>query len=146
MVVADILRQMRRSLGEVLVTLGLGTANYTDEYLLEYIEGAGLLLGVLGVTDSAFVVDVNAGTILPEPTTIDGLLLAARASADLVEGDLLASLINGDLGVSFKSGVDEINTTEAARVVKKELASLEQWYSQIKVLKLSKGVNVGVRL
>lgn len=142
-----IIAVMRRRLGEALVTIGETVPpEYSDGLLLEYVRGAALELGVLGITDTEYTVDVVNSTIIPEPSNIDGLLLGAKAVADLVSGDLVRRVTSGEMGIRFRTGVDEISTIDAGRHIGQEGAKLNQWYRHIATLKLSRADGASERL
>lgn len=142
-----IIAVMRRRLGEALVTIGETVPpTYSDRLLLEHVSGAAIELEVRGMLDDEYTVDVDTSTITPEPSTIDGLLLGARAAADLVSGDFVGRILTGELGVSFRTGVDSISTTEAARLISNEAKSLNSWFRQLATLKMSRSDGASERL
>jgi hypothetical protein len=132
-----VLAEMRRRLGEALVTIGADTPDYPVELLMDYVFGAALYLDAMGISPTVYAVVLSPPAITPEPSTIDGLLLATRACADLLAGDTAAKVRNGELGVRFRTGVDELSTVEAARMIKDAGGDLERRFVSIKMLKLS---------
>jgi hypothetical protein len=135
---AAILKEMRRRLGEVLVTLGEALPIYSDDFLLDYVAGAALHMNVMGFGDASYSVNLVDNTITPEPSDMDGILLSAMAVMDLVNGDTLKKVIEGELGVRFKTGMEELSTTEASKEIRKAAQDLKMWFMRLKTHKLSK--------
>lgn len=147
MTTKDVVREMRRLLGEALVTLGDASPIYKDEFLLEHLDGVAEKLAANGVMTVRYQVDFNEldsnddpiePSITPEPDALDGLILAAHAVCEILSGDLSEKVRQGDLGVRFKSGIEDISTVEASRriaeVVTKALEDARYWT----IIKLSR--------
>lgn len=138
MTAAEILKHIRRRIGEVGYVIGEdASAIYSDEYLLEYVDGAHIYLDAIDAMDDDYVVDVSGASITPEPSDYDGLLIALKASADLMAGDLTAKIREGALGVRFRTGVDEISTAEAGRIVAQLAQKHEKSFERLKTTKLA---------
>lgn len=134
-----VLRKMRRMLGEVAYTIGDEVMPvFTDEYLLEYVQDAAEYLEIANIGDRVYSIDLFPPTITPEPSTADGSLLATWAAAKLLSGDLSKKIRDGDLGIRFRTGLNEISTVEASRRVNDQAKELFQEFDRLVTLKLAK--------
>jgi hypothetical protein len=144
----QVLREIRVLLGDALASIGDAAPSFTDEYLLELVHSASAVGAATGVLDTHYSVSAadpaaeasfSALEITPEPSLIDGLILAAFAVYRLVSGDLQSKVANGDLGVRFKTGLEEISTVEAARHMDKASTNLLKHVRYLITIKLSGG-------
>lgn len=92
--------------------------NYTDVDLVVQVRSAFRYLRAVGymVNNVPFptTMDQN-GEMVGPLTDTEGVFTAHFVAARLISGDLLQKLLDGELGVSYKSGTDEINTNAAAK-------------------------------
>lgn len=125
-----VLKVMRRRLGEVAAILGESSPTWDDDYLMEYVQGAALLHEAKDIgTDYTVVVD--PASLDPEPNVVEGMLLALKAAADLLGGDLTFKVAAGDLGVRFRTGLEEISTVEASRRISEVASKAEGEYRSL---------------
>lgn len=137
----DVLREVRRLLGEALVTLGDAAPVYSDAFIVEYLEGAALHGEAVSIFTDEFLVSVDsddAVIITPEPANIDGLLLAAIAVSQIVSGDFVGQVKEGELGVSFSTGLESISTIEASRKISEAVQRTADRVRYLTMQKLSK--------
>jgi hypothetical protein len=152
MTAADVLREFRRLLGEALVSLGDAAPAFTDEHLVEYIKGSLLGAEAVGVVTGYTLTEQNVGqptytfTIAPDPSSIDGLILATMSAAALLSGDLNARIRDGSLGVKFVTGLEEISTIEAGRRYTGALNDIQKHVRYLIVRKLSNGTEYASRV
>lgn len=135
-----ILREVRRRISDVDGVLDELTLDYSDDYIFEYISSAIDYLEVTLITTTTYTLSGTA--ISPEPSKIDGLLIAALSAKMIVLGDTLTRLKSGELGVRFRSGQDEISTIEAGRLLEASGQRIEKDYRNLVMAKLA-GSSVG---
>lgn len=107
--------EIRRRLGDLSGILGLKTPEYSDDALLETISGSLNDLIARKVFTTSYT--ISGSSITPEPSLLDGLIIATWSVNDLLTGDFVSKVRSGGLGVRFRSGQDEISTVEAAKKV-----------------------------
>lgn len=128
-----IIRDMRVRLGDVDGILSSADIDYSDSYLFEYIESSNDILTSTGIITETYV--VSGATISPSPSTIDGLLLSAHSTFILLSSDINKKVKDGEMGIRFKSGQDEISTTEAAKQLKN---AADESYKEFRRLVMAK--------
>lgn len=110
-----IIKEVRVRLGDVDGIIDSAALDYTDAYLFHYVDASNNFLNSTRVITATYV--VSGTTISPEPSVLDGLLLASYSAYSLLSSDLSKKVRNGELGIRFKSGQDEISTVEAAKKI-----------------------------
>ena len=110
----QLIDEIRIRIGDLHEVLDAANVDYSTEYLFKLITSALNSLVVTSVIEDD-TYTISGVTITPNPSTIDGLLLATKTVVLLLGGDLSASVRSGELGIRFRSGVDEISTIEAAK-------------------------------
>lgn len=135
MTTAQVLKEIRRRLGNVSGILDPISLEYQDDFLLEYVQSALDYLFVMTIVDVEYT--LVSSEITPEPSTIDGLLVAAYVSFYLLSGDVQYKVRSGELGTRFKSGQDEISTVEAARLITNIVDMAEKEYRRLVMAKKS---------
>lgn len=139
MTAAAILKEVRKLLGDSLSNVGIEDfPEFTAKQILEGLESAAWFMEVAELGDFVYTVDVAAETISPEPTTMDGLLLAAKTAADILKTDTSKKLRHGAYGVRFRTALNEISTVEASKHISQEAKSLQEHFERLKMLKLSR--------
>ena len=139
-----ILNEIRRRLHGVDEILDSTGQIHSDEFWFEYIDSA---VNYLTATDIVTVQYLVAGTsISPEPSTIDGLLIATWSVWQYLSGDLNKKLKDGSLGIRFKSGLDEFSTVEAARKIETVITQSEKAFRHLVVMKLADKESKAVRV
>lgn len=136
MTIEGILKEIRRRLGDVDGLLDELTLDYSDDHIFEYIASAIDFLTVTMPTDQ-FVYSFSGSSISPEAETVDGLLIASLAAKMIIKNDVLAKIKNGELGIRFKSGLDEISTIEAGKLIRESVSSIDDDYRMLVMAKLS---------
>lgn len=127
-----LLKLLRRKINET----DLPTSDRTDEELLDALMDAAEVLGLRMISGmSSFVVQSDATKanygITPEPTTEQAHLLATEAALEILRNDYFGKLNRGEIGVNWKSGLEEESTIAAEKAWDKVLKDLE---SQLELL------------
>jgi len=111
---AEVYEEIRALLREPQVNTVTKPWNYRDEDIvpqirsaLRYLRTGSGLAAVVGAMDAT-------GTFAPEPTDMEGMLIALFVAHRLIGGDLTQKLAAGELGVLFKTGGDTIDTKQAS--------------------------------
>jgi hypothetical protein len=141
---AAILREIRRRVGDVDGILDSANQDSSDEAWFEYIDGAVNFMSATDITATTYV--VSGTSILPEPTTIDGLLFASWSVWTFLAGDLATKVRNGDLGIRFKTGQDEISTVEAARRIESVATQAEKEWRSLVNMRVSDKTDAATRV
>lgn len=142
----QILKEIRRRLNDVESVVSGLDFDHSDEYLFQFIASASNIIDVYSVGDSEYIVDEDALTISPEPSKIDGLLLATWAVSHFLDADISQKLRDGELGVSFVTGHDSISTIEAARRVKDISQKSRDEYESLVCQKLANKISGSERV
>lgn len=128
---ADIEEEIRAFLREAQAPTVEKPWNYTSADFTPQIRSALRHLGIAyqAVLPGAAPTAVMAadGSFTTEPGDSEGLLIAYFVAARLLNGDLVQKLMDGELGIIFKTGSDYMDTTQASRSFK-EMAD----YAQLK--------------
>lgn len=131
-----VLELFRRKISETDLEL----SNLTDEELLEYIRDAAeelALRKVIGM--DTLVVDPDQGSatygITPEPTTEQGHMLALKATSLLLREQYIGKVNRGELGHSWKSGLEEESTIGAEKAWKEAIKYHEQSLEELLLIK-----------
>lgn len=143
MTTEDVLREIRVRLGDVDGILDEANVDYSDSYLLQHLMSAALHLEALSIVDTVYTVDTD---ISPEPSVIDGLLLASHSVMQLLGGDLSTKIRNGEYGIRFKSGQDEISTIEASKKIESLLALAKKDFRSYVIARIGDKSTSAVRL
>lgn len=121
---ADIEQEIRAILREATVSTVETPWNYTSDDFTPQIRSALRHLAAKGL--SLVTVMADDDTLSTEPEDAEGVLIALFVAHRLISGDLTQKLMDGELGVIFKTGSDYMDTTTAARqfaAVSADLAS-----------------------
>lgn len=136
-----IIKAVRVRLDEVL---DLVDTELEDEFILEYMEDSlNVLMATEIVTESYDMVDA---IITPEPSLIDGLLVATHTVRTLLVSDIAKKVRDGSLGIRFRTGQDEISTVEASKQLSAVAEDISREFRRLVIAKLSKDPNNAHRL
>jgi hypothetical protein len=124
-----ILKEIRRRVGDVDGIIDSANQDASDEVWFEYVDSAVNFLDANSITTTTYV--VSGTSISPEPTTLDGLMLASWSVYTYLLGDLARRVRNGELGIKFKTGQDEISTVEAAKKIESAAAQAEREFRHL---------------
>lgn len=130
-----ILKEIRRRVGDVDGIIDSANQDSSDEVWFEYVDSAVNFLDANDITTTTYV--VSGTSILPEPSTIDGLLVASWSAFRFLSGDLAKKIRNGELGIRFKTGQDEINTSQAAEKIESAASQAEKEFRQLVNMRVS---------
>jgi len=139
-----VLKEIRRRVGGVEGILDSINIDYSDEFWFEYVDGAVNFLSATDIITATYLV---SGTVIsPEPSTIDGLLLANWTVWTYLASDLSKKVRSGELGIRFKTGQDEISTVEAARKIETIADQAEKSFRHLVGMKLADKDGKAVRV
>jgi hypothetical protein len=110
----EIYEEIRSQLREAQEATVTTPWRYDDKDLVPQIRSALRYLRTVGLPVLA-VMDTS-GTFETDPTETEGLLIALRVVNRLLTGDLMRKLLDGELGVVFRTGSDLIDTKTASTV------------------------------
>lgn len=132
----EVLERLRILVGQV----DLAISDYTDPELLTYIRSAARLLLVREVLQDEYTVGTDQNDpatfgIDPDPTAIDGELLAMQAAVMLLDELFRDRLQRGEIGVSWTSGLEQESTISAAAAYKQGIAELRLELGQLKAIR-----------
>jgi hypothetical protein len=140
----DLLEEIRTLLTEAQVDTVEIPWNYTDADLYLQIRSAFRYLRAIGYTLLGAPFDPmvdELGVLTGTLTEQDGMLTAYYVASKLVSGDIMQRLMAGELGISYKSGPDEISTTGAARGFQMAASGLGDTFSILLTIALTAGVS-----
>lgn len=136
MVTAAILATLRRLLNEV----DQEASDLTDPELLAAIEDVRMELQVRGIgTFADYTVGVEQDGpgfgVSPEPSDIDGVLLAYGAAVGLLGNEYRGRLNRGELGMSWSSGFEAESSISAAQAYQRLLGQLDRRYQELLIIR-----------
>lgn len=131
-----VLTLFRRKISET----DLEISNLTDEELLEYIRDAAEELALRKVAGmDGLTVDPDQGSstygITPEPTTEQGHMLALKAAILLLREVYIGKVNRGELGMSWKSGLEEESTIGSEKAWRDTVRNHEQSLEELLLIK-----------
>jgi hypothetical protein len=109
----EIYEEIRTQLREAQEATVQTPWRYDDGDLVPQIRSAIRYLNVLGVQNVGVM--NTSGEFTTEPSPVIGLCIAYRIVHRLLTGDLMRKLLDGELGVVFRSGSDYIDTKTASQ-------------------------------
>lgn len=119
MTAAELFEEIRALLREPQLSTPGDPWEYQDDDLVVQVRSALRHIIAKGVlTDVAMSKD---GVLDPAPDEKVGMLLAYQVASALLSGDLTQMLLDGELGISFRSGPDQFDSKRAA-ITFKEIA------------------------
>ena len=130
-----ILKEVRRRIGDVDGMLDELTLDFYDDFVFEYISSAVDHLDVSLITTASYT--VSGTTVSPDPSKIDGLLIASLAAKMILEGHVMSKVLSGSLGVRFTSGQDSISTVEAGKMITRYVETIGSYYRNMVMAKLA---------
>ncbi len=144
MITPRVLRMLRRLLAESDLVL----SNLTDEEMLEFVLDAEEQLTLRDIPSwQTFTIGTdNAAVgygISPEPTTQEGHMMALQAAIMMLDGAYRGRLFKGELGVSWRSGLESASTISAEKAYREALKGLELQLERL--ILLARASTAGVR-
>lgn len=123
----DVIRVIRRRTTEVDVA----TSDWTNEDIVAYMRDALIrfqIKNLKGFVDLTIDADPNSETfgINPEATDAEGMILAYETAVDILTDTLQGRLLRGEMGVSWKSGLEEESSTVATQTYRSHIADLRR--------------------
>lgn len=145
---AEIEEEIRAILREVQVGTVQNPWTFTSDDFTPQIRSALRQLAVKYATvlisaKPEGVMDTT-GAFTTEPGDAEGILIAQFVAMRLIKGDLIQKLMDGELGVIFKTGSDYIDTTQASRAFKDAADDLQMEFNAgltIQLTNLDQGTN-----
>lgn len=134
-----LVRRIRALTGTVDIT----ASDLTDVEIMEAVQDAVAVLesrGVLGAGTYAVGTDQTDDAtfgVLPEPTLIDGNLIATRVAIDLLRATYRGRLDRGELGISWTSGLEAESSISAEKAYKAGIQDLEDELRELTAIRLS---------
>jgi hypothetical protein len=108
----EVFEEIRAALNEAQVNTVSKPWHYTDVDIVPQVRSALRNMRIIGIPTLA---DMDpSGDFTTEPTELEGVLIALFVANRLLSGDLMQKLLDGELGVIFKSGPDMMDTKMAA--------------------------------
>jgi hypothetical protein len=112
---------------------------YGDAELVFQVRSALRLLRVVDlVRDTSPVVMTDKGVLAPEPSEELGLLIAYYVAKELLTGDMLGKLRDGDMGMYFRAGPDVMDTRAAVPAFQTASANLDAKYQALLTIIIAK--------
>ena len=127
-----ILERIRQLTGQV----DLAVSDYTDPEHMAYVKTAARVLNVRAVlTEYTVETDQAEATfgVDPEPTSLDGELLAVQASVDLLQHMYRGRLERGEFGVAWASGLEQESTISASQAFERGIRQLQLELDELKL-------------
>lgn len=136
MTTQDILGMIRRLAAEV----DESTSEYTDSELLELVEDVRVVREVSGIASFG---DYTVGTvqnqpgygIVPEPTNIDGVILAHGVAVRVLEDTFRGRLSRGEIGTSWTSGLEAESSISAAATYQTLIKGLQRALDKLIIIR-----------
>lgn len=133
---ANALRLLRRKVADV----DAAAQRRTDPELLDALADAAFALAARGhATFAAVTVQPNINLpgygLAPDLVTADVAILVTRAAADLLQGLYAERLDRGELGISWRSGLEEESTIQAEKAYRGCIAALEAELDQLLLIR-----------
>ena len=111
-------------------------STYTDSELLEYIRDGQELMSVREFpTIAGLTVDPTTLTITPEPSLDQGHVLALKAAVLALTDTYNGKLSRGELGLSWKSGLEEESTINSEKAWKQSISDLAKELEELIIIK-----------
>jgi hypothetical protein len=130
-----VLALLRRKLAES----NLAVSPYEDYELLSHMTDAqeelGLRKSAQGV--ELLVIDPADGSITPEPTTEQGHVLALKTASNLLHQEYSGRVMRGELGVSWRSGLEEMSTISSEKAWRQAVQRLDETLEELLLIKNS---------
>jgi hypothetical protein len=113
-----------------------GDNTLTDVELFQYVRDAVLwFIGRGHLEFETFVLDDSGLTITPEPTTVQSLLLAYRTAALRLTDIYNTKVDAGEVGRSWRSGLEAESSITLAKSYQDTVKSLEQELETLLLIK-----------
>ena len=133
-----LLRRIRTLTGN----LDLEVSDLTDQEILDALQEAVVTLEGRGVlVEGTYTVESDIEQsgygISPDPTQIDGNLLATRTAVDLLRAAYRGRLDRGELGISWSSGLEAESSISADKAYRAGIDSLEMELRELVAIRQS---------
>lgn len=139
MTAAKILAITRRIIGDATVDDAVA-----DLELFQYVSDAGDWFNSRGHVDFVdMLFDMDTVTITPEPTIVQGLLLAYRAAMVRMTDIYNAKLDSGDVGRSWRSGLEEESSISLVQGYRAAINTINRELEELIIIK--RAPDTGVR-
>ena len=113
-----------------------GETTISDPDLFQYVVDASFwLIGRNHAEFESLVFDDLSLTITPEPTTVQGLLLAYRAAVTRLSEIYAAKVDAGEIGRSWRSGLEADSSISLAKSYEKTIADLSTELEELILIK-----------
>lgn len=140
---AELFEDIRALLREAPVATTLEPHRYRDDELVQYVRAALRHLRSIGVPTTTQLDSGVGAELTPQPSEQVGHLIALRVAAQLLNGDMIKKLNDGELGLFFRAGPDIVDTRDAVKAFKGAATGLEQEFSRLLMIVLSGTVDDG---
>lgn len=131
--------EIRALLREPQTSTALQPWTYADRDFVPLVRSALRQLRVRGLTVTGAM--DGTGEFTENPTEMEGMMIAYYVADHLLSGDLIAKLNDGELGVTFKSGSDLIDTKQAAKSFEKSASLFRDEFQTLLTIALTDGIN-----
>jgi hypothetical protein len=132
---SEIFEDMRSRLNELQVNTVDRPWEYELDDLIPRVRSAMRYLRAANVYVNSTM--SGEGVLSAPVTTIVGVLVSALATMNMIKGDLLGKLRDGELGVIFRTGADLIDTKTSALRLDAGVATLEAEVATLMAIALS---------
>lgn len=137
---ASLFEEIRTLLKEAQVNTVSKPWAYTDVDLTLQVRSAIRHLKAIGVPSLTAVMSPT-GQLTTEPTDAQGVLIALYVVHNLLEGDLIHKLVEGELGVYWRAGPDIIDTKTAGGEFTKAANRLASRYETLLTIELTGAID-----
>lgn len=136
MLTERVLTLLRRKLSES----DLAISNLTDSEILEFMGDALEELSLRGVAGMSALaigtqVDEPGYGIVPEPTTEQAHMLALKTSSIILRNEYMRRLLTGEIGSSWRSGLESESTINTDASFKKAIKEFEATLEELLLIK-----------
>jgi hypothetical protein len=134
----EIIAEIRAQMLEAQQNTVANPWNYADEDYYPHILSALRYIRVAGVATDAVWSDSDFTT---DPNEAEGLAIAFRVTAVMLRGDLTNKLLDGELGLYFRTATDIIDTKTAANSFAGIAGDLDEQFFVLLAKLLSEGTD-----
>lgn len=135
MTVDELYEEIRAQLREAQEGAVAKPWRYGNADIVPQVRSALRHLRVLGVPLAPTM--TTAGVLSEELTETQGLLVALRVVQRLLSGDLVQKLLDGELGVVYRSGADYVDTKTASMAFTSLATSVDEEFQRYLMIALA---------